>query len=90
MEADLTAAELALERADAKELHMLFLRTQERFVEMEGALTKVVMHYLGTKDEPRYIPNNDNAIGAMERVAMEALSLARFVVEQVAQKKAGP
>ncbi len=79
---DGTAADAALERADAKELHTLFQRAEQRYAQMEDALTKVMMHYVGEKDVPRYVPN-ESAIAAMERVAMEALTLARFVVEQV-------
>ncbi len=80
--ADKTAADAALERADAKELHVLFDRAQKRFVEMEDMLTQVVSHFVGEKEIPRYTPSNDNAIAAMQCVAMEALALARFVVEQ--------
>ena len=76
---DTRSASQALENADAKELHRLFERAQMRYTEMEDALTKVVAHYVGEKEIPRYAPNNDNAIAGMERIAMEALVLARFV-----------
>jgi hypothetical protein len=82
-EKDQTAAAAALERADARELHVLFNRAIDRYDQMEDALTKIVAHYVGDKEVPRHPPNNENAIAAMERVAMEALALARLVVEQV-------
>lgn len=84
------SAEEAMERADARELYVLFERAQQRYTEMDDALTKIVAHFVGDKEIPRYTPNNDNAIAAMERVAMEALALARFVVEQVQKREPAP
>jgi len=81
MARDRDTAAAALEKADAAELHQLFQRAQKQYGEMEEALTKVMVHYIGSKDVPRYEPNNDNAVAAMERIASEAIALARFVVE---------
>ncbi len=82
LRSDTDRAQEALAEADVNEMHVLFTRANERFAKMETAFASVVSHYAGTKDTPHYVPNNDNAIAAMERVAMEALTLARFVVEQ--------
>ena len=84
---DTAAAEVALEKANAAELHVLFQRALMRYDEMEDALEKVVGHYVGDKEIPHYTPSNENAIAAMERVAMEALTLARFVVECVDKRR---
>lgn len=84
---DSESAEKALERADAKELHVLFERAQQRYTDMDDALTKVVQHFVGEKEVPRYAPSNDNAIAAMAQIASEALALARFVVSHVSESK---
>ncbi len=78
---DTAAATTALEKADAVELHALFERSVTRYTKMEDVLGKVVEHYVGDKEVPRFTPQND-AIEAMERVALEALRLARTVIEQ--------
>jgi hypothetical protein len=83
MDVDADAANAALEKADARELHTLFQRSQERLVALEKVFNGVVEHYVGGKEMPRFQPSNDNAIAAMERVAIEALNLARLVVVAV-------
>lgn len=78
---DVAAAASAVERADTQELHVLFGRALHRYDEMEAALEAIVAHYAGSKEMPRPVPSNDNAIAAMERIASEAIAIARFVVE---------
>lgn len=70
-------------RSDNKELYAVFQRSQQRIQALETVLNGLMEHYSGTKEMPRYQPNNENAIAAMERIAMEALVLATLVVKQV-------
>lgn len=77
--ADYDRAKTALDAADAAELFVLYEKAIRDRNEFENAMSVAVSHYVGKKDEPRYMPNNDNAIAAMERVALAALDLAKQV-----------
>lgn len=73
-------AAAALERADAKELHALYVKAVEKSNRTIKALSAVAEHYIGSKDSPRYEPTS-SAIESMERVALAAISLAKSVAD---------
>jgi len=79
----------ALKRAGAQELHALFLRSETRYREMDDTLTKVIAHYVGKNERPRTEPS-DTAIHAMERVARDALELAKLLIVAFTTKHGSP
>lgn len=76
VEAD--AARTALDQADAVELFELYKTAVRDRATMEKALHDIVKHYVGEQKMPRFEPN-ENAIEAMERVALAAIGLAEKV-----------
>lgn len=75
---DWLAADRALEKADAAELHDLYCRKVIECDRVGQALETIAKHYAGKSDAPRYMPS-ENALGAMERVALAAIELAKAV-----------
>lgn len=75
---NLTVADQALEKADAAELHALYRQKVVECDNVGAALEAIVKHYVGSSETPRYMPS-DNAVGAMERVALAAIELAKAV-----------
>lgn len=75
---EVESAQAALDRADAVELFELYKTTIRDRAQMELALHKIVAHYVGEQKTPRFEPN-ENAIEAMEHVALAAIALAEKV-----------
>lgn len=76
------AAEL-LAQADAQELHALYKRKCIELGAVVDSLRIMMQHYSGTSDSPRYTqPESENAVNAMERVALAAIELARVTIER--------
>lgn len=80
--ADYDAAEKALERADAKELFVLYEKAIRDRNEIETLFTGMTSIYMGKDNRPNLhslTPPTDNAVAAMERIALAAIDLARHV-----------
>lgn len=82
---DNDVAQEALNRADATELHALYVKKVQECDKIGEALNVVTKHYCGQSGTPRYIPS-ESAIGAMERVALAAIELAKAVTESQKSK----
>ncbi len=74
-------AEKALEKADAKELYVLFTKAMQDSAHCITTMGLIANHYVGEKTQPRFSPSND-AVAAMERVALAAIDLAKAVAER--------
>lgn len=75
---EVEAAKDALDAADSAELFELYKTAIRDRATMEKALHDIVKHYVGEQKTPRFEPN-ENAIEAMERVALAAIGLAEKV-----------
>jgi len=77
-------ADKALERVDASELYALYKKKVDECNKISEALETVAKHYVGTNPSPRYLPS-ENAVGAMERVALAAIDLAKAITTKPQQ-----
>jgi hypothetical protein len=74
------AAKEALERVDAEELFSLYERAIKERSEIMGIVATTAQHFIGNNDEPRRASAvSTDVIGAMERVALAAIDLAKSI-----------
>ena len=76
-----TMAKEAVEKADVAELYRHYQMAMEKCDSLAKAVETIAAHYVGKTDHPRYSPS-ENAIEAMERVALAAIDLAKSVSAQ--------
>lgn len=75
-----TLAQEALRTASADELFILYEAAIRERNQMSSALLTAVGSLIGKEDGPR-LYQSDNAIAAMERVALAALELAKLTIQ---------
>ena len=72
-------AKAALDAADCQELYKHYTDALQKSDRMAAALSVISEHFIAASDKgPRYAPS-ENAIEAMERVAIAAIDLAKSV-----------
>jgi hypothetical protein len=74
---DYAMAKDALTRSDAAELFTLYQKAIRRRNEVESMLGKIVEHYVGQKDTPRF--QEPDAINAIRDVALAAIDFAKEI-----------
>lgn len=78
------AAKQALNKADAAELFVLYERAVRDRKQLQFLFSMTAKHYAGSKDEPRFKPDeqaapSNDVVSAMERVALAAIDLAKSI-----------